>query len=153
MRPARIQTPPRAAAQSRPHSASPATVAPTLTQRERLLAAAIAEHLAELLHDRPRVRLVDAATLATALGVSRDFVYAHASELGGERIGSGPQGRLRFDLDRALAARAPSPYSKEPSEPPTATSKRRRRKPTSGATRLLPIRGSVTTLDGSGGLL
>ncbi len=149
---ARIQTPPRDAAQNRAHKASPATAVPTLTQRERLLAAAIAEHLAELLLDRPRVRLVDAAMLATALGVSRDFVYAHARELGGERIGNGPRGRLRFDLDRALAARAPSPASKEPPEPPTATSKRRRRKPTGGATRLLPIRSSATTLDGSGGL-
>jgi hypothetical protein len=151
MRPATIQTPPRDAAQDRAHNASPATVAPTLTQRERLLAAAIAEHLAELLHDRPRVRLVDAATLATALGVSRDFVYAHASELGGERIGSGPQGRLRFDLDRALAACASNPARKEPPQPPTTSSKRRR-KPTSGATRLLPIRGAATTLDGSVGL-
>jgi hypothetical protein len=152
MRPTGSPTPPRNATQSGPHNASAAAVAPVLTQRERLLAAAIAEHLADLLQHRSSVRLVDAATLAAALGVSRDFVYAHASELGGERIGSGPRGRLRFDLDRALAARVPSPVSKELPEPPTATSKRRRRKPTGGVTRLLPIRGAATTLDRSGGL-
>jgi hypothetical protein len=151
MRPTGSPTPPRDATPSVPHNATPATTAPTLTQRERLLAAAIAEHLAELLHDRTHVRLVDAATLATALGVSRDFVYAHASELGGERIGSGPRGRLRFDLNRARAACAPAPASKEPSEPPTATSKRRRRKPTGGATRLLPIRGTAPNLQASQG--
>jgi hypothetical protein len=43
--------------------------------------------------------LVDAATLARALGVDRSWVYAHAQELGGIRLG-GPQGRLRFDLAR-----------------------------------------------------
>lgn len=122
-----------------------------LTQREQLFAAAIAEHLADLLQHRPRVHLVDAATLAAALGVSRDFVYAHANELGGERIGNGPRGRLRFDLDNALAAYAPNPASKEPPAPPKPTPKRRRRKPTSGATRLLPIRGTTPSLQASQG--
>jgi hypothetical protein len=42
--------------------------------------------------------LVDAARLAERLGVSRDFVYAHADELGARRLGSGPRARLRFDL-------------------------------------------------------
>jgi len=112
-----------------------------LTQREQLLAAAIAEHLADLLEHRPRVRLVDAATLAAALGVSRDFVYAHANELGGERIGSGPRGRLRFNLDNALAAYAPNPAGKEPPLPPKPISKHGR-KPAGAATRLLPIRGT-----------
>jgi len=41
--------------------------------------------------------LVDAATLADHLGISRDTVYRHADELGVIRIG----GRLRFDLERA----------------------------------------------------
>ncbi len=144
MRPTGSPTPPQDAIQSEPHKASSATVALTLTQRERLLAAAIAEHLADLPHRRPSVRLVDAATLATTLGVSRDFVYAHASELGGERIGSGPRGRLRFDLDRALTACAPSSDSKKPPEPPVPS--KRRRKPTGGTIRLLPIRGAAPNL-------
>ena len=150
MRPARNHTP-RDATPSGTDDATPGVTAPALTQRERLLASAIAEHLADLLHDRPRVRLVDAATLATALGVSRDFVYAHANELGGERIGSGPRGPLRFDLDNALAACAPSPAGKEPPAPPQAHPQRRHRKPTSGAPRLLPIRGTTPSLQASQG--
>lgn len=45
----------------------------------------------------PAARLVDAATLARMLGVERDWVYAHAGQLGAVRLG-GPRGRLRFDL-------------------------------------------------------
>jgi hypothetical protein len=41
-------------------------------------------------------RYVDAATLAAALCVERDWVYSHADELGALRLG--PNGRLRFDL-------------------------------------------------------
>lgn len=61
----------------------------------------IAQRVAELLaaeSSAPRpVRLVDAATVARALGVERDWVYAHADQLGAVRLG-GPRGRLRFDL-------------------------------------------------------
>jgi hypothetical protein len=35
--------------------------------------------------------LVDAAGLADLLGTSRDFVYAHADELGAIRLSSGPK--------------------------------------------------------------
>jgi hypothetical protein len=42
-------------------------------------------------------RMADAATVARELGVDRDWVYAHARELGGVRLG-GARGRLRFDL-------------------------------------------------------
>ncbi len=48
--------------------------------------------------------LVDAATVADALHVTRQTVYQHAAELGGVRIGSGPRARWRFDLARALEA-------------------------------------------------
>lgn len=78
------------------------------------LAEAIARRVVELLRceeaeERP-VRLVDAATLARELGVEREWVYAHAEQLGAVRLG-GPNGRLRFDrhevsrrLDGAEAA-------------------------------------------------
>jgi len=46
--------------------------------------------------------LVDAATLAGILNVSRDTIYQHATELGGQRIGDGPRGRFRFDPKVAL---------------------------------------------------
>lgn len=84
---------------------------------------AIAHRVAELLsetHDTP-VRLLDASQLAEALGVDREWVYAHARELGAIRLG-GRQGRLRFDLERVLRAlEAPAP-----APPPPA---RRRRPP------------------------
>jgi hypothetical protein len=65
------------------------------------IAARVAEILREdLLALRDRAaRLADAATVARILGVERDWVYAHAQELGAIRLG-GPRGRLRFDLDR-----------------------------------------------------
>jgi hypothetical protein len=127
------------------------TIAPALTQREQLLAAAIAEQVATLLHDnKPRVRIVDAATLAAELGVSRDFVYAHASELGGQRLGGGPRGRLRFDLAQALAAWASRPPRAQPSGSPTPIRPRRRKQPGNDA-KLLPIRGGATATDGHDG--
>jgi hypothetical protein len=70
---------------------------------EWALADAVADRVVYLLLSRPRsVDLVDAATVATALSVSRDWVYAHAAELGGRRIGQGSRGRLRFDLGYVL---------------------------------------------------
>jgi len=74
--------------------------------------------------------LVDAATLARELGVSRDYVYDHRDELGGRRIGDGERPRLRFDLGEALAARQPSP------EPTHATP---RRHSPNGHSNLLPV--------------
>lgn len=66
---------------------------------------AVAQRVAQLL-DTPAapapVRLVDAAQLARALGVRRDWVYRHAEHLGAIRLG-GPAGRLRFDLHRATS--------------------------------------------------
>jgi hypothetical protein len=61
----------------------------------------IAARVAELLHEQQpsSSRLADAAEVARELGVERDWVYAHAEELGGTRLG-GKHGRLRFDLVR-----------------------------------------------------
>ncbi len=75
------------------------------------IADAIAERVAEIVGARSMTfGLVDARELAEQLGVSIDFVYAHATELGAMRLGSGPKARIRFDLDearRALEARRP----------------------------------------------
>jgi hypothetical protein len=74
---------------------------------------AIAARVAVLLQERapvPAARLVDAATLAAILGVERDWVYTHAEQLRGVRLG-GPRGRLRFDLAavfRSLDGPAPA---------------------------------------------
>jgi len=64
------------------------------------LAEAIARRVVELLRSKggneSAARLVDAATLARELGVEREWIYAHAEQLGAVRLG-GPHGRLRFD--------------------------------------------------------
>jgi len=97
-----------------------------------------------LSQDQGGPRLVDARELAAKLHVSRDTIYEHAHELGGERIGSGPRGRLRFDLDRALEAwtsRSGSKESQEPQTPaPASDPVRRRRKRLGSSPELLPIR-------------
>jgi hypothetical protein len=48
-------------------------------------------------------RIVDARGVAETYGVSRDFVYSHADELGAIRLGPGPRARLRFDLVEVAA--------------------------------------------------
>jgi hypothetical protein len=77
-------------------------MATTETDVDPALVEAIARRVVELLGGQtvePRpARLVDAAELARRLGVDRDWVYAHAAQLGAVRLG-GPRGRLRFDVD------------------------------------------------------
>jgi hypothetical protein len=94
-------------------------------------------------------RLVDAVTLAGALGVSRAWVYEHRDELGAVRLGGGSRPRLRFDLEvaRERFARCSSERSQADQRPdsqafaaPAAAVDRRRRRST--ATRL-PEPGSV----------
>jgi hypothetical protein len=48
--------------------------------------------------------LVGARELAHELGVSLDYVYSHATELSGMRLGSGRRARIRFDLGQARRA-------------------------------------------------
>jgi len=59
--------------------------------------------------------LVSARELARELHVSLDYVYSHAAELGGMRLGSGRRARIRFDLDRARRA-LESPRKPHPAE-------------------------------------
>jgi hypothetical protein len=67
-------------------------------------------------------QLVDAATLARALGVDRSWVYARAAELGAIRLGKGTRGvPLRFDLERAREACS---SVSEPQAPPRARPRR-----------------------------
>jgi hypothetical protein len=77
-----------------------------LTSRDvEAIAEATARKLMELVREPGRIfALVDARELAEGLGVSLDYVYAHARELGAMRLGSGPKARIRFDLDRARQA-------------------------------------------------
>jgi hypothetical protein len=56
------------------------------------IAEATATRLAEIVRSAPGTfALVDARQLAKDLGVSLDYVYAHATELGAMRLGSGPK--------------------------------------------------------------
>lgn len=73
------------------------------------IAIGVTAHVAGMLRDAtapppPTPQTVDAATLATHLGVTRGFIYEHAQQLGGVRLGNGPRPRLRFDLRHALEA-------------------------------------------------
>lgn len=79
----------------------------TLTDHQlEQLADLIAARVAPLDAEKEDGRLVDAQALGGLLGVDRRFVYQHADELGGLRLGEGSKPRLRFDPERARAAMA-----------------------------------------------
>jgi hypothetical protein len=117
---------------------------------------AIAERVAEMLTNGvpgAQSTLVDAQTVARKLGVSRDSVYRHATELGGHRVGDGPRGPLRFDLDRALSAwngRLASERSQGIGKPAAAAVSRARRRGSLGSSRtLLPVHGDLSENGGA----
>lgn len=80
------------------------------------IAEATARKLVEIAGEQVKTfGLVGPRELADGLGVSLDYVYAHATELGAMRLGSGPKARIRFDLDtahRVLKARTRRPNRK-----------------------------------------
>jgi hypothetical protein len=82
------------------------------------IAASVARRLTDRLDPDGGRRYVDAAKLAWLLGIERDWIYRHADELGGVRLG-GPRGRLRFDLHALSDRLAPA------TPPPPATGRRR----------------------------
>jgi hypothetical protein len=94
---------------------------------------AVAIRVADLLRtSRTSAELVDAAEIARRFGVSRDFVYDHADDLGAVRLGNGPKARLRFDpakLGRALG------------KPPEKAAPQAHRRRTQRSSSLLPVRG------------
>jgi len=100
---------------------------------------AIAQRVAELLHDPVAVapvRLVDAQTVASVLGVDREWVYAHAQQLSAIRLG-GPHGRLRFDLHHVTKTLV-NPTRDQRPRPPSPAQRTRRHQSTRGL-ELLPI--------------
>ena len=97
---------------------------------------AVATRVADLLKEQqPGAELVDAAAIARLFGVSRDFVYQHADELGAVRLGDGPKARLRFDPTRVGQV-----LRKPPEKTTPASRRQRRRRPTRRSSSLLPIR-------------
>jgi hypothetical protein len=95
--------------------------------------------------EQPRSGLVDAATLAAILAVKREWVWAHAQQLGGVRLG-GPRGRLRFDVARARQRIVEQ--NRSPAPPPPANRQRPRRR-ASSSPRLPPVHGAMTRLAAS----
>jgi hypothetical protein len=85
-------------------------------------------------------QLVDAATVARLLGVSRATVYANADQLGAIRLGSGKRARLRFDPTR-LAITDPRGELGGAVHP--SARRQRSRRPKKSADHLLPIRGGA----------
>jgi DNA-binding IclR family transcriptional regulator len=109
------------------------------------------ERLADMVADRlalrlsgalaPTPRLVGVAELADALGVERSFVYRHAAELGGRKLGASRNAPLRFDVQEAAAAlRQVGERSQEPPPAPQRRSRRRALSRAGSETPLLPIR-------------
>jgi hypothetical protein len=85
---------------------------------------AIARKVVEIVDARSSTfGLVDARELAEELGVSIDYVYAHATELGAMRLGSGPKARIRFRSRPGATgpgAEAPSAGGETPRSPALA---------------------------------
>jgi hypothetical protein len=108
------------------------------------VACRVVELLEERLTRRPG-RLVDAGEIAGRHDLRREWVYAHADELGAIRLGAGERPRLRFDPEvvaERLAACSAGRRSQAPQEPaPARKPSRRRRRRTGSETKLLPIRG------------
>jgi hypothetical protein len=125
----------------------PTAIAGNVDERRQLardIAVELAPLLAELRSAPQRTdRLVDAATLAEMLGISRHAVYNHAQALGAVRIGDGPRGRLRFNPDTALEGwtHRSSRNESRPPENGTVAAQTRpgRRRPRGSETPLLPI--------------
>jgi predicted DNA-binding transcriptional regulator AlpA len=65
---------------------------------ERVVEAINAESTNARVAHEPAVWL-DAREAASRLGVTREWVYEHANELGASRIGNGPRPRLRFPAE------------------------------------------------------
>ena len=86
--------------------------------------------------------LLDVSEVARLLGVSRDFVYDHADELGAVRL---PGSLLRFDravIAEMLTPRCRSGRSQQPEPPaPPEVPAARRRRSSGAAPDLLPIKG------------
>src|SRR4051794_20809639 len=70
---------------------------------------AIARRVAELVREEAsasQLRFLTAAQVAKRFNVTRDWVYAHADDLGAIRLGEGPRARFRFDPTQTIAAMA-----------------------------------------------
>ena len=88
---------------------------------------------------RDDVLWLTAKQVAERFGVRREWVYAHARELGGQRLGNGPRPRLRFDAHRVADVLLAERSDAVETTPASPTRKPRARR----APRLLPIRSAT----------
>lgn len=58
---------------------------------------AVAREVAAILRHQPPPAMLTAREVAMQLGVTPEWVYSHAEELGAVRLGDGPRPRVRFD--------------------------------------------------------
>jgi AraC-like DNA-binding protein len=111
---------------------------------------AIAVRVAELLREEAPsdARLLPASEVARRFGLSRDYLYRHAEELGAVRVGDGKRPRLRFDPE-VVAERLSARSIRRGSEPrkarPKAKPRRARRTGPRSGPALLPIRPTKGT--------
>lgn len=101
----------------------------------------VARRVVELLRSEGLApRMLTAADVAAQLGRSRDWVYAHRSELGAVPLGEGARPRLGFPAERVADYRAGS-RAKSPEPAAPSQSQRPRRRANGQNRELLPIRG------------
>jgi len=99
---------------------------------------ALAQRIVELELASEAVQFIDATEVAHRFGVSRDWVYAHAKELGAIRVGEGSRPRLRFDLKKVRERFGSLAGSREPQRKNGSAVRRRR------DVELLPIKGDTS---------
>jgi hypothetical protein len=108
---------------------APAELEVKLTERDvEAIADATARKVLDAMREPTRTfGLVDARELAKSLGVSPHFVCAHATELGGMRLGPGPKARVpsisrgriaRLRLDRCSRPHLADVDAADPPQPP-----------------------------------
>jgi hypothetical protein len=98
---------------------------------------ALAQRVAELVRDPVSVQFIDAAEVAHRFGVSRDWVYAHAKELGAVRVGNGSRPRLRFDVKKVSDRFDSLAGSREPQRAKRSAVRR------GSKVKLLPVKGDT----------
>jgi hypothetical protein len=104
----------------------------------------IARRVVEILREGGDAPMLDATEVARRTGRSREWVYRHAEELGGRRLGDGPRPRLAFDpscVERAFAGLA-SRRTEGRDSAPAKGSRRRLLRKKAGEDEFLPVRGS-----------
>lgn len=89
------------------------------------------------------IELLDAKAVARRFGVSREFIYSHASDLGGVRLGNGERPRWRFPATNVaafFAAQEQVSTAEQVVAPPKLPTRSRTRSRGDDGGQLLPIK-------------